>query len=154
MPPTTSDSEGPTKEEFTFLVIFFGVTPFSILGIHDFFIGRKLQGLLHLIALMVAVLAQTLPLTIGLVADVSKANIQNRPFFDNALEWIMYNLPGIIIVCSWLVGIGEVIAYLIKDNHLPLRWRFFKRSAKQTIQKYTGKKNKKITPLAGVIFYA
>ena len=47
MPQTTSDSEGPTKEEFTFLVIFFGVTPFSILGIHDFFIGRKLQGLLH-----------------------------------------------------------------------------------------------------------
>ncbi len=74
MPQTTSDSEGPTKEEFTFLVIFFGVTPFSILGIHDFFIGRKLQGLLHLVALMVAVLAQTLPLTIGLVADVSKAN--------------------------------------------------------------------------------
>ena len=135
MPQTTSDSEGPTKEEFTFLVIFFGVTPFSILGIHDFFIGRKLQGLLHLVALMVAVLAQTLPLTIGLVADVSKANIQNRP--------IMYNLPGIIIVCSWLVGIGEVIAYLIKDNHLPLRWRFFKRSTKKTIQKYTGKKNKK-----------
>ena len=143
MPQTTSDSEGPTKEEFTFLVIFFGVTPFSILGIHDFFIGRKLQGLLHLVALMVAVLAQTLPLTIGLVADVGKANIPNRPFFDNALEWIMYNLPGIIIVCSWLVGIGEVIAYFAREGHLALRWRFFKRSAKQTIQKYTGKKNKK-----------
>lgn len=144
MPQTTSDSEGPTKEDFTFLVIFFGVTPFSILGIHDFFIGRRSQGLLHLIALMVAVLAQTLPLTLGVAADIHIINSSNRPFFDNALEWIMYNLPGIIIACSWLVGIGEVIAYLIKDNHLPLRWRFFKRSTKKTIQKYTGKsKNKK-----------
>ena len=99
------------EDDKAFLVLFFGITPFCIFGIHDFVMEKTKRAIFHLVLFfMVFVLTMCAPL-LETLRDVGFPQLYNLVSLIDTPETVFNNAIIILMGTSYLTSIFEIIAY-------------------------------------------
>jgi TM2 domain-containing membrane protein YozV len=111
MPEEKSDFQSNA----TFLYVFFGITPFGVFGIHDFIIGEKRRGLIHLLLFGVSVFFVMMYPTLTTMTSFGITWLYDLIASMGTDPYVfLQNAASYATMVSYIMSFGEVAFYLMR----------------------------------------
>ena len=99
------------EDDKAFLVLFFGITPFCIFGIHDFIIGKRRRAVVHLLLFMAFFICTLMAQVITTMKNLGRPQVYNLISRIDTPEALANNIGMAAIGVSYLISIFEVISF-------------------------------------------
>lgn len=99
------------EDDKAFLVVFFGITPFCIFGIHDFIMGKRRRAVVHLLLFMAFFICTLMAQVITTMKDLGRPQTYNLISQIDTPEALANNIGMVAIGVSYLISIFEVISF-------------------------------------------
>ena len=99
------------EDDKAFLVLFFGITPFCIFGIHDFIIGKRRRAVVHLLLFMAFFICTLMAQVITTMKDLGRPQVYNLISRIDTPEALANNIGMVAIGVSYLISIFEAISF-------------------------------------------